>query len=120
MVRVPVGQQTLTLRRVARDSGSTAAEGFFYRILGQSLVMDGRAVITFVPSDFPVLSSIGRRPKSRRFPASMWRLLQNFLLFLREEKKWWLVPLVAILLLLVALLLFTGGSALAPLMYPVR
>ncbi len=59
-----------------------------------------------------------RRAKPRRFPATMWRLFKEFLLFLREEKKWWLVPLVVILLLLAAVIVFTGGSVLAPLMYP--
>gem|GEM_PF-366245 len=49
---------------------------------------------------------------------TMWQLLKEFLMFLRQEKKWWLVPLVIILLLLAALIVFTGGSVLAPLMYP--
>ena len=48
----------------------------------------------------------------------MWQLFKEFLLFLRQEKKWWLVPLVVILLVLGALIVFTGGSVLAPLMYP--
>ena len=48
----------------------------------------------------------------------MWQLFKEFLLFLRQEKKWWLIPLVVILLLLAALIVFTGGSVLAPLMYP--
>ncbi|MEX0331175.1 MAG: DUF5989 family protein [Puniceicoccaceae bacterium] len=48
----------------------------------------------------------------------MWQLFKEFLLFLRQEKKWWLIPLVVILLLLAAIIVFTGGSVLAPLMYP--
>ncbi len=48
----------------------------------------------------------------------MWQLFKEFLLFLRQEKKWWLIPLVVILLVLGALIVFTGGSVLAPLMYP--
>ena len=48
----------------------------------------------------------------------MWQLFKEFLLFLRQEKKWWLIPLVVILLALGALIVFTGGSVLAPLMYP--
>ena len=64
--------------------------------------------------------SLAGRAKPRQLPATMWRLLRNFLLFLREEKKWWLVPLAAILILLAAVLVLTSGSALAPLMYPVR
>jgi hypothetical protein len=48
----------------------------------------------------------------------MWRLFKEFLVFLRQEKKWWLIPLVGVLLLLAALIVFTGGSVLAPLMYP--
>ena len=50
--------------------------------------------------------------------ASMWQLCKEFLLFLRQEKKWWLVPLVILLLVLALLIVFTGGSVLAPLMYP--
>ncbi len=60
------------------------------------------------------------RAKPPRLPATMWRHLKNFLLFLREEKAWWLVPLVVILLLLAGVLVFNSSSALAPLMYPVR
>jgi Family of unknown function (DUF5989) len=59
----------------------------------------------------------GRTPK-RKLTTIMWRLFREFLTFLREEKKWWLVPLVLILLLLAAVIVFTGGSVLAPLMYP--
>ena len=60
------------------------------------------------------------RAEPRRLPATMWRILRNFLLFLREEKKWWLVPLVAILLILAAVFILASGSVLSPLMYPVR
>lgn len=49
---------------------------------------------------------------------SMWQLFKEFLVFLRQEKKWWLIPLVLVLLCLAALIVFTGGSVLAPLMYP--
>ena len=48
----------------------------------------------------------------------MWQLFKEFLTFLRQEKKWWLITLVIILLLLAAIIVFTGGSVLAPLMYP--
>lgn len=48
----------------------------------------------------------------------MWQLFKEFLVFLRQEKKWWLIPLVMMLLLLAAIIVFTGGSVLAPLMYP--
>ena len=48
----------------------------------------------------------------------MWPLLKEFLQFLRREKKWWLVPLIVLLLILAAVIGFTGGSVLAPLMYP--
>jgi hypothetical protein len=48
----------------------------------------------------------------------MWQLFKEFLQFLRQEKKWWLIPLVVVLLLLAALIVFSGGSVLAPLMYP--
>ena len=45
-------------------------------------------------------------------------IFSEFLLFLKEEKKWWLAPLVVLLLILAALIVFSGGSVLAPLMYP--
>jgi hypothetical protein len=48
----------------------------------------------------------------------MWPLVKEFLQFLRQEKKWWLMPLVLLLLILVGIIVFTGGSVLAPLMYP--
>ena len=48
----------------------------------------------------------------------MWQLFKEFILFLRQEKKWWLIPLIIILLLMAAVIVFTGGSVLAPLMYP--
>ena len=48
----------------------------------------------------------------------MWQLFKEFLQFLKQEKKWWLVPLVVLLLVLAAVIVFTGGSVLAPLMYP--
>lgn len=48
----------------------------------------------------------------------MWQLFKEFWLFLRQEKKWWLIPLVVLLLVLGALIVFSGGSVLAPLMYP--
>jgi hypothetical protein len=48
----------------------------------------------------------------------MWQLCKEFLVFLRQEKKWWLVPLVVVLLGLALLIVFTGGSVLAPLLYP--
>jgi hypothetical protein len=50
--------------------------------------------------------------------STMWQLAKEFLLFLKQEKKWWLIPLVVVLLILGALIAFTGGSVLAPLMYP--
>ena len=55
------------------------------------------------------------RDKKKR---SMWQLFKELFLFLRQEKKWWLVPLVVLLLIIGALIVFSGGSVLAPLMYP--
>ena len=49
---------------------------------------------------------------------TMWQLVKEFMLFLKQEKRWWLVPLVLFLLILGALILFSSGSVLAPLMYP--
>jgi len=57
-------------------------------------------------------------PLPQRILTTMWQLFKEFLLFLRQEKKWWLAPLVVILLILAAVIVFTGGSVLAPLMYP--
>ena len=37
--------------------------------------------------------------------------------FLNQQKKYWLLPLIMIILLLGALMVFTGGSAIAPLIY---
>jgi hypothetical protein len=37
--------------------------------------------------------------------------------FLRSNKRWWLAPIVIVLLLL-GVLLVLGGTALAPLIYP--
>jgi len=48
----------------------------------------------------------------------MWQLFKEFLSFLKQEKKWWLIPLVILLLGLAAIIVFSGGSVLAPLMYP--
>jgi len=59
-----------------------------------------------------------RRSSAYNFPNCMWSLLKEFLQFLRQEKKWWLVPLIVLLLILAVIILLTGGSVLAPLMYP--
>jgi len=58
------------------------------------------------------------KPFVWRLENIMWQLFKEFFLFLRQEKKWWLIPLVLVLLLLAAVIVFTGGSVLAPLMYP--
>ena len=63
----------------------------------------------------PRLAFAGRTSYNASF---MWQLTKEFLLFLKQEKKWWLIPLVVVLLILGALIAFTGGSVLAPLMYP--
>ena len=65
---------------------------------------------------FPHTNPTFRKPRDPQSP--MWRLCKEFLVFLRQEKKWWLIPLVLILILLAAIIVFTGGSVLAPLMYP--
>ncbi|HEU0008828.1 MAG TPA: DUF5989 family protein [Verrucomicrobiae bacterium] len=67
--------------------------------------------ITFHPLASP-------RSTSYNIPNRMWQFVKEFLQFLRQEKKWWLVPLVVLLVILVAVIVFTGGSVLAPLMYP--
>ena len=47
----------------------------------------------------------------------MWRVFQEFLLFLRQEKKWWLIPFVVLLLLLGLFLTLAPTSPLAPFIY---
>ena len=54
----------------------------------------------------------------REIETTMRQLFKEFTMFLRQEKKWWLIPLVIMLLVLASLIVFTGGSVLAPLMYP--
>ncbi|MBN2685976.1 MAG: hypothetical protein JXR40_11905 [Pontiellaceae bacterium] len=44
-------------------------------------------------------------------------IVREFLDFLRHNKKWWLLPIILILLLM-GLILLLGGTALAPLLYP--
>ncbi len=43
--------------------------------------------------------------------------LEEYIDFLRHNKKWWLLPIILILLL-VGILLVLGGTAIAPLIYP--
>lgn len=45
-------------------------------------------------------------------------LLREFTDFLREYRAWWLAPIVIVLLLLAGLV-FLGGTAAAPLIYPI-
>jgi len=45
-------------------------------------------------------------------------LLAELWAFLRENKKWWLAPILVVLLL-VGVLIVLGGTALAPLIYPI-
>jgi len=48
----------------------------------------------------------------------MWRLIKEFLQFLKAEKKWWLLPIIIMLILLGLVILFSSSPALAPFMYP--
>ena len=71
-------------------------------------------------------------PQPRTCPGTAWQhrrkmlftsvqmpqLFKEFLTLLRREKKWWLIPLVVLFLIVAALMLLSGGSVLAPLMYP--
>jgi hypothetical protein len=61
---------------------------------------------------------IAKRAVKGYITATMWQLVKEFALFLKQERRWWLVPLVVILLVLGALIIFSSGSVLAPLMYP--
>jgi len=49
---------------------------------------------------------------------AMRQLLREFMVLLRREKKWWIIPLVVLFVIVVGLMLLSGGSVLAPLMYP--
>jgi hypothetical protein len=61
------------------------------------------------------------REQAQRFADEAGRrrhgLLAELVDFLRHNKKWWLAPIV-IVLLLVGVLVVLGGTALAPLIYP--
>ncbi len=46
-----------------------------------------------------------------------FRLLGEFIQFLREEKKWWLAPILIILGLLSIFIVLTESSALLPAIY---
>ncbi len=50
----------------------------------------------------------------------MRQLIREFLTLLRQEKKWWLIPLAVLVLIVLVLMLFSGGSVLAPMMYPAK
>ena len=49
--------------------------------------------------------------------ARRFRLLREFLEFLRYEKKWWLAPILAILGLLSIFIILTESSSLLPAIY---
>lgn len=46
-----------------------------------------------------------------------FRVLTEFVEFIRYNKKWWLTPIIAFLLLLSLLIVITESSAVAPLIY---
>ena len=46
-----------------------------------------------------------------------FRLLSEFLQFLRQEKKWWLAPILIILALMGIFIVLTESSALLPAIY---
>jgi len=50
---------------------------------------------------------------------SKFRIVTEYLLFLKQNKKWWIMPVVIILLLLGALIVLTANSALAPFIYTI-
>ena len=49
--------------------------------------------------------------------AGRFRLLQEFLQFLRHEKKWWLAPILIVLGLLSIFIVLTESSSLLPAIY---
>jgi hypothetical protein len=46
-----------------------------------------------------------------------FRILKEFLTFLRVEKKWWIAPIILALLLVGLLIIFGKGSILSPFIY---
>jgi hypothetical protein len=46
-----------------------------------------------------------------------YRVISEFLEFLRQEKKYWLVPIVIVFVLFGLLLVFSQSSAVAPFIY---
>jgi len=48
---------------------------------------------------------------------SRFRVVGEFLTFLKEDKKYWLAPIVIVFVLLGLLLVFAQSSALAPFIY---
>jgi len=44
--------------------------------------------------------------------------IKDILGFMMERKKWWLLPVILVLLV-IGLIIFTGGSAIAPLIYTI-
>jgi len=46
-----------------------------------------------------------------------FRLISEFLQFLRQEKKWWLAPILIILALMGIFIVLTESSALLPAIY---
>ncbi len=46
-----------------------------------------------------------------------FKIITQYLQFLKQNKKWWLMPIVFALLLFGLLIVITKGSALAPFIY---
>ena len=48
---------------------------------------------------------------------SKFRVLSEFLQFLKEEKKYWLAPIIIVFVLFGLLIVFSQSSAVAPFIY---
>ena len=48
---------------------------------------------------------------------SKFRVVSEFLQFLKEEKKYWLAPIIIVFLLFGLLIVFSQSSAVAPFIY---
>ena len=79
----------------------------------------GAAAPPYQPADGPLVTGKWDEARFSR-TQFMKQLIQEFLTLLRQEKKWWLIPLVVLVLIVIALMLFSGGSVLAPVMYPAK
>jgi hypothetical protein len=52
-----------------------------------------------------------------RFLRKRFRIVREFVVFLRERKLWWMTPMAVVFLLLACVIFVTEGSVIAPFIY---